>query len=87
MDQANLLRTSAREALRQGLQAAFPRIHLEFDATSEKWFPQNGLRGSRFLGHSGINDHQAQWLLANTARVSELDVLLERYTDLMAESA
>jgi hypothetical protein len=68
-----------RESLRQRLQDAFPRIHLEFNSESRKWFPKSGLHGSRFLGHAGLSDGQAFWLLENQGRVSEVDVLLERY--------
>ncbi|MGC4051808.1 MAG: hypothetical protein QM757_20890 [Paludibaculum sp.] len=76
-----------REALRQQLQAAFPRIHLEFNSETKKWFPKSGLHGSRFLGHAGLSDGQAIWLLENRSQVSEVDVLLERYPQTEDERA
>lgn len=79
MDSENGMTEPNREVLRQRLQEAFPRIHLEFNADRQKWFPKSGLHGSRFLGHAGLSDGQAFWLLENLSRVSEVDVLLERY--------
>ncbi len=79
MDPATGITDSDRDALRQRLQAAFPRIHLEFNPEKQKWFPKSGLHGSRFLGHAGLSDSQAVWLLDNRSQVSEVDVLLERY--------
>ncbi|MGJ5820391.1 hypothetical protein [Paludibaculum fermentans] len=81
MDTANGTPEPNREALRQRLQAAFPRIHLEFNLETQKWFPKSGLHGSRFLGHAGLSDSQAVWLLENRSKVSEVDVLLERYPE------
>ncbi|MBN9663200.1 MAG: hypothetical protein J0H49_33685 [Acidobacteria bacterium] len=68
-----------RETLRQRLQDAFPRIQLEFNSEARKWFPKSGIHGSRFLGHAGLSDGQAFWLLENRSQISEVDVLLERY--------
>lgn len=69
----------AKDTLRQRLHEAFPRILLEFDSKTNKWFPQRGLRGSRFLGHPGLSELEAAWILENQGRISEMDILLERY--------
>ncbi|QOY91357.1 hypothetical protein [Paludibaculum fermentans] len=87
MDPANGITQPDRDKLRQRLQAAFPRIHLEFNPERQKWFPKSGLHGSRFLGHAGLSDSQADWLLENRSRVSEMDILLERYPKTTDEPA
>jgi len=67
------------EELSRELAQAFPNICLHYDPEKDKWFPLKGLRGTRFIGHSGITAAEAVRILSRRPPLTERDILLERY--------